>query len=476
MLKNIRNFANTKFAGILVTILIIPFVFWGMGGLFSGGNKNNIAKINKENISTKDFQDHLILSNVELEKIKKNIDNNIIEENLGKLISIKMLSMEIENLDLNISDKILNKKIKSNKNFHDENNKFSRIKYEKFLLSNNLTAPEFEFRLRQNELKEDLFNFISGGLSSPLFLVNNIFKNQTKKITINYVNLSKNYKNKENITDDEISKYIEDNKDALKEKFINFKYAKITPKSLIGLSEFNNLFFEKIDELENEILNGTTFSNLQNKYNLEINFKKNFNINKIDEKKEFYKEIYKNNEETKKIKLLDLNDFYIVYEITNIQKILPDIKNEKFSRKVKEIISNKSKFDFNTELIKKISDKKFTQIDFDKLAKNNSTKIEINSITDHEKFSTDSIKYLYALSKNDFALISDKDMNIYLTKIIDIKHIDISKNTENFLVYKKKSNDKIKNYIYDSYDFFINSKYKVKINEKTLERVKNYFR
>ena len=476
MLKNIRNFANTKFAGILVAILIIPFVFWGMGGLFSGGNKNNIAKINKENISTKDFQDHLILSNAELEKIKKNIDNNIIEENLGKLISIKMLSMEIENLDLNISDKILNKKIKSNKNFHDENNKFSRIKYEKFLLSNNLTAPEFEFRLRQNELKEDLFNFISGGLSSPLFLVNNIFKNQTKKITINYVNLSKNYKNKENITDDEISKYIEDNKDALKEKFINFKYAKITPKSLIGLSEFNNLFFEKIDELENEVLNGTTFSNLQNKYNLEINFKENFNINNIDEKKEFYKEIYKNNEETKKIKLLDLNDFYIVYEITNIQKILPDIKNEKFSRKVKEIISNKSKFDFNTELIKKISDKKFTQIDFDKLAKNNSTKIEINSIIDHEKFSTDSIKYLYALSKNDFALISDKDMNIYLTKIIDINHMDISKNTENFLVYKKKSNDKIKNYIYDSYDFFINSKYKVKINEKTLERVKNYFR
>ena len=476
MLKNIRNFANTKFAGILVTILIIPFVFWGMGGLFSGGNKNNIAKINKENISTKDFQDHLILSNVELEKIKKNIDNNIIEENLGKLISIKMLSMEIENLDLNISDKILNKKIKSNKNFHDENNKFSRIKYEKFLLSNNLTAPEFEFRLRQNELKEDLFNFISGGLSSPLFLVNNIFKNQTKKITINYVNLSKNYKNKENITDDEISKFIEDNKDTLKEKFINFKYAKITPKSLIGLSEFNNLFFEKIDELENEVLNGTTFSNLQNKYNLKINFKENFNINNIDEKKEFYKEIYKNNEETKKIKLLDLNDFYIVYEITNIQKILPDIKNEKFSRKVKEIISNKSKFDFNTELIKKISDKKFTQIDFDKLAKNNSTKIEINSIIDHEKFSTDSIKYLYALSKNDFALISDKDMNIYLTKIIDINHMDISKNTENFLVYKKKSNDKIKNYIYDSYDFFINSKYKVKINEKTLERVKNYFR
>ena len=475
MLNNIRNFANTKYAGFLVAILIIPFVFWGMGGLFSGGNKNNIAKINKENISTKDLQDHLILSNIELEKIKKNIDNNIIEEILGKLISRKMLSMEIENLDLNISDKILNKKIKSNKNFHDENNKFSRIKYEKFLLTNNLTAPDFEIRLRQNELKEDLLNFIGGGLSSPLFLVNNIFKNQTKKITISYIDLSKNYKNKEDLTYNEISKFIEDNKDTLKEKFISFKYAKITPKSLIGLNEFNNLFFEKIDELENEVLNGTKFSNLQNKYNLQINFEENFNINKIDNKNEFYKKIYKN-EEIKKIKLLDLNDFYIIYEIIDIQKKIPDIKNEKFIKKVKEIISNKSKFDFNSKLIKKISDKKFTQIDFDKLAKNDSTKVEISSINGDEKFSTDSIKYLYALSKNDFALISDKDMNIYLTKIIDIKHKDISKNAENFFVYKKKSNDKIKNSIYDSYDFFITNKYKVKVNEKTLERVKNYFR
>ena len=474
MLNNIRNFANTKYAGFLVAILIIPFVFWGMGGLFSGGNKNNIAKINKENISTKDLQDHLILSNIELEKIKKNIDNNIIEEILGKLISRKMLSMEIENLDLNISDKILNKKIKSNKNFHDENNKFSRIKYEKFLLSNNLTAPDFEIRLRQNELKEDLLNFIGGGLSSPLFLVNNIFKNQTKKITISYIDLSKNYKNKEDLTYNEISKFIEDNKDTLKEKFISFKYAKITPKSLIGLNEFNNLFFEKIDELENEVLNGTKFSNLQNKYNLQINFEENFNINKIDSKNEFYKKIYKN-EEIKKIKLLDLNDFYIIYEIIDIQKKIPDIKNEKFIKKVKEIISNKSKFDFNSKLIKKISDKRFTQIDFDKLAKIDSTKAEISSTNVDEKFSTDSIKYLYALSKNDFALISDKDMNIYLTKIIDIKHKDISKNAENFFVYKKKSNDKIKDYIYDDYDFFITKNTKLKLTKKHWKELKTIF-
>ena len=51
MINSLRNFAKTKFAGLLVFIMIIPFVFWGMGGMFSTGNTNTVAKINKTNIA-----------------------------------------------------------------------------------------------------------------------------------------------------------------------------------------------------------------------------------------------------------------------------------------------------------------------------------------------------------------------------------------------------------------------------------------
>ena len=174
--------------------------------------------------------------------------------------------------------------------------------------------------------------------------------------------------------------------------------------------------------------------------------------------------------------LLDENDYYILYEITNLQKILPNLKNEKFIAKVEEMLFNKSKFEFNSDLIKKISEKKFIQSDFEKLSNNNSSIVKIDSIKDDEKFTTDSLKYLYTKSKNNLALVSDKDNNIYLIKIIDISYKYISKNSENFLQYEKKANDEIKESINDSYDFLFNSKYKVKINEKILERVKNYFR
>ena len=473
MLNNIRNFAKTKSAGVLVAILIVPFVLWGMGGLFSGGNKNNIVKINNENISTIDFQKHLNSSNIGLEKIKENIENNIIEELLTDLISKKILLMEIEDLNLVLSDRILNKKIKKSKNFLDENNKFSRIKYEKFLLSNNISAPAFEFKLRQDELRKNLFNYISGGINSPLFLTNNSFNDQRKKLTLNYLNLSNLYKKKEDFTDNEITKFIEDNEEKLKEKFISFEYSKITPKNLIGLNEFNNLFFEKIDEIENEIANGISFEKLIERYNLETVIEENFKINKNTEK--FYKKIY-NNSETNKVDLLDENDFYILYKITKIQKVLPNLKDEKFTKKIDEMLYNKSKFEFNSDLIKKISEKKFTQNDFEKLSNNNLSKIQIKSINDNKKFTIDSIKYLYTKSKNNFILISDNEKNIYLAKITNVSYETILKNTENFSQYKKQADEKIKDTIYDSYNMFINTKYKVKVNEKTLERVKNYFR
>ena len=75
MISSFRNFAKTKFAGILVFLMIIPFVFWGMGSMFSSGNTNNIAKINNTNISTQDFMDYLNESGISQQAIRNNLEN-----------------------------------------------------------------------------------------------------------------------------------------------------------------------------------------------------------------------------------------------------------------------------------------------------------------------------------------------------------------------------------------------------------------
>ncbi|MDC0152855.1 SurA N-terminal domain-containing protein [Candidatus Pelagibacter sp.] len=482
MLNKLRNFAKTKIAGVVIGIIIIPFVFWGMGGVFSGGNTNIIAKINNQSISTQDFMDHLNSSKITLETIKDNINNNIVEEMLGKLISKKMIQLEEQDLNLIISDKILKKRIKKNDKFLDENKKFSRTKYEKFLLSSNLTAVDFESMLRSNELKKNLFSYVVGGIKSPIFLTNNTFKEQNKKISINYINLENVYKKQDDFTTDKILKYINKNKENLKEKNISFNYSKITPKTLIGIDEYNDLFFRKIDNIENDISNGITFDELLNSYNLksifEENFKSNNNNNSKVIKNEMFVKIFKNAKKNK-IELLDQNDFYLLYEITKVEEILPSFENTSFINKVREIMFNKSKNDFNYDLIKKISEKNFNQKNFDEISLSSYLgieNVEISSITDIKKFTTDSVKHLYSLPKNSFGLIGDKNQNIYLIKVLKISENNISASSENYKKYNDLTNVKIRDSMYESYDFHLNNKYKVKINEKTFERVKNYFK
>ena len=477
MLDNIRKFSKTFLAKILLVIIIIPFVFWGMGGVFSGGNTNNIAKINNASISTQDFFEYLNSTNISEDQIKKNINNNIIEENLAALISSKMVEMEIENLGLSISDTALSKLIKDNINFKDENNKFSRLKYEKFLLTSNMSAPQFEFKLKDRELKKKLFYYIGGGINPPIFFLNNALNEEIKTLKIDYFNLNNFYKKNEDITEKEINEFITDNKDKLEEKYITFKYSKITPKSLIGIEEFNNLFFEKIDEIENQIANGSNFESLKNQFQIKVQEEKNYKLVVGNEKRDFFQNIY-DDAENNKINLLDKSEFYVLNEIINVEKKLPDKTDKNFIALIKENLINKSKFDFNKNLINKLSQNKFSQSDFDEFLKKSSNKIKkvtIKSAGDNSTFSNESIRYLYTLSKNKFAIIADDDLNVYLSKISNVIESNIGINSDEYSNYQSKAYDKMIENIYSSYDFHLNKKYKVKINEKTLERVKNYF-
>ena len=47
MLDKLRNFSKGKLAAVLVAIIIVPFVFWGMGSSLSGRNKNIVVQIDK---------------------------------------------------------------------------------------------------------------------------------------------------------------------------------------------------------------------------------------------------------------------------------------------------------------------------------------------------------------------------------------------------------------------------------------------
>ena len=473
MLNNIRKFSKTIFAKIILVIMIVPFVLWGMGGVFSGGNTNNVVKINNENISTQDFINYINNSQIDQNVIKDNIENNVLEELLSRLISEKLLKMEIKNLNLFMSENSLVNKIKNNKNFIGDDKKFSRTKYEKFLLAQGLTAPNFEEKLKNNELRKKLFSYVSGGIKSPLFLINDVYKEQTNQLSIKFVSLDEKYKKKESFTEKEIIKFIDDNLEKLKEEYLDFSYIKITPSALTGSTEFNELFFKKIDDLENQISSGKNLADISKEIKIIATTNSNF---KIDAKSSDIEKLIYQNRNKNKVQLVDNNEIYILFEIKKVKKILPLISDKIFKNKILIALFQKNKFEFNEKLIKKINNKKFDQTDFNKLTNEKIEQININSIRDDSKFVKDSIKLLYSRPINSFTLVSDKNDKIYLVQINEIKTNNIIEDSKDYANYNNQTNIMMRDYLYSSYDLFLSGKYKVKVNQGALERVKNFFR
>jgi peptidyl-prolyl cis-trans isomerase D len=72
--------------------------------------------------------------------------------------------------------------------------------------------------------------------------------------------------------------------------------------------------------------------------------------------------------------------------------------------------------------------------------------------------------------------MSDKNNNVYLSKIENVLSNNLSKNTNDLSNYTQHANIQIRNDLSSSYNSLVNDKYKIKINQNTLERFKNNFR
>ena len=153
MITSIGKFSKSFFVKLLVGIIILPFVFWGMGDVFRGGNQNVIASIDSKKVSTQEFVDYIQRLNLNEEQIKNLTKTDLIEKILSEYIGKKIMDLEIEKLKIIVNDNSLRKIIKNDELFIKDD-KFSRIEYEKFLITSGITAPTFETNIAEQEKKK----------------------------------------------------------------------------------------------------------------------------------------------------------------------------------------------------------------------------------------------------------------------------------------------------------------------------------
>ena len=475
MLNKLKNFSKSKLGIVVVFIVALPFVFFGMGSVFQNKDTNNVAKIDNYNISTKNFTNHISSLGISSEVIRNNLDQNILEEILSDLLAKKFIELEIDYYGLLISDEQLVKIIKQNKNFLDQNSKFDRIKYEKFLIENNINASDFEKRLKKRELEKKLFFLLNGGINIPEFVVKKYYEYENSKIDLRFINLDNFYKKKNQFTDTEITNYIQNNSDDLQRDFIDFDYIKITPKNLIGTEEYNETFFTEIDDIENNISNFSDIKSLLNSYeNIIIEKKTNYTLTNNDDP---FKEVFDNRFDNS-IQIIDKNDFILIFQVKNIENKIPEVTDKNFKNFILTLLVEKEKFDFNKKIFDKINTKKFSDADFESVSSDKSLfkSIQLNSVKDNNFFEIKSVEYIYSLPEKSFLLASDQKGKIYLAKINKIKTQNFDNKKKEFDTYYVKTHKKLKSDVFSTYDLYLNNKYNVKIYSRTIERLRNYFK
>ena len=218
MATSIGKLSKSFFIKLLVGIIILPFVFWGMGDVFRGGNQNVVATVESEKISTQEFVNYLRQINLNEEQIKNLPKTDLVEQVLSQYIGRKVMALEIEKIGIVVNDNALREIIKSDKLFFKDN-KFSRTEYEKFLIKSGITAPQFEANIVEQEKRRQFLSSLAGGIVIPETLITQEFRKENQTKTIQYIDLEK-YHAKNKPAEEDIKTLYERNKNIF---FVEFK-------------------------------------------------------------------------------------------------------------------------------------------------------------------------------------------------------------------------------------------------------------
>jgi len=479
MLGSFRKFSGSIYAKILLGIIIIPFIFWGMGSSITGGSKNVVVVIDKEKYSIQHF------SNFIKKTALKKVEANDVEGFLFAFISEKLIEKEIEHFGIKLSDNSLSKLIRHQEQFKREN-KFSRTEYEKFLIKNNVTAINFESILSKEEKKKQLLDFVGGGASPSKFLVNISYDKINQKRVIELINLNDVFKIQLNFSEDQIKTYFENNKNKYNKIYKSVKLLELSPKKLVDNNEFNDLFFKKIDEIDDLIFGGEKLNYIIQKFNLEK--PNSFTINelgkdinsKMNKKitKDLIEEIFNIKEIEPTVLIEDKNKYFIV-ELVKTESIQKGIGDDFIKKEILLDLGKKTKRRLITEIIDKINKNNFNKYDFDKLSKDknvNIKKISLNNQNDDKILKKEIVNQIYTFPEKKVIIVNDIDLSEnFLIYIDKIKNVTIDENSEEYQKYFNLSKNQIVSELYNTYENYIQKKYKIDINYQALDAIKNSY-
>ena len=462
---------------LLIVIIIAVFALWGVGDMFSAGKTNVVAEVSGKNIYSEDYVNQLRngLQSKNYQNISDAIKDNLHIQILNQLIAEKIFEIYAEEEKIIINDKTLSNFIKNIPEF-SKNGKFSRTEYEKYLLKNQIDSYSFEISFKKSLLKKLIVesqNLDSISTSYHKTKVKNYFE---KKISISYINLEDLYEDID-ITEKEILDYHKKNP-SYSNELRSIKYAIINQNKEANQS--SDLFFKNISDIENQVLSNKNFDDIATQFSL--NVKKSALFNKdgliknslkttVLDKSIVQKAFYLNDQITSE--LIEIKGSFYLIGINEIVKKKPLTLNDKIKKNIINKIKKKNIDSKANSLSNKIKEEDmFNQLVSKKTKFVKQLELK-NRLEENKTFSPNQIQEIFSLKKNESLVL--KGSKNYLIKAIDASYDRTKSNDKMDKLYERQVTISFDEQIMQSFDKFLNNKYKVKINQKVLDRITNSF-
>lgn len=263
MLDGFRKHSNSIIVKALLFLLIASFAAWGVGDMLRPATQgSSIGTVGGVKVSAQevfnDFQREmnrmrqLTGDQGVNEQLSLMVGNSVVE----RAINRTLLEVNADEMGIAISDDLVAKSIRETETFQ-EDGKFSRVRFEQILFSNQLNEDQYIELVRGDLAREQIISSLVNGATMPKAVAEDLYKHRQEQRSAQVVRISRDVVGDIAApSEDEVRKYYDENID----KFMAPEYRTISllhikPQDVaknidVPLEKIEDLFAERQEELK----------------------------------------------------------------------------------------------------------------------------------------------------------------------------------------------------------------------------------
>lgn len=253
MLDYIRSNAQSFGVKLAFGIIILVFVFWGVGSLNDRGAVNVVAMVNGEPILAQQFEQ--VYRQAEESVLRNNpgiTREQLKEQHLGRqvlrdLIAQTLLTQEAARAGVSVTPLELRVAVGQVKGFQDAQGRFDPEAYKRLLAAQRVSPAQYEQDMARDLLRQKIFSLVTASAWVDPGEALNRYNFLRQKRAVDYIFIpAKNFEAKADPTDAEVASWYESHKQefAIPSK-VDVAYVRVKPEALVRPESFSAADAEK---------------------------------------------------------------------------------------------------------------------------------------------------------------------------------------------------------------------------------------